>query len=172
MNDRAMAADGSALTSLRAQARTWWEGRAPRERQLVAVMAAVVVFFIAWSIFVQPAWKTARMAPAQIDALDLQLEQMKRTAAQSQGLRGAAPVSAPQAAQALKAATDRLGDKARLTQQGTRATLTLSGVTGDALRAWMSEARSSARARPIEAQLQRGPDGYTGSIVVGLGVGP
>jgi general secretion pathway protein M len=50
--------------------------------------------------------------------------------------------------------------------------LTLSGVTGDALRSWLGEARSAARARPIDAQLQRGAEGYTGSIVVGLGVGP
>jgi len=54
--------------------------------------------------------------------------------------------------------------------QGERATLTLNtGVNPEALRAWLNEARSGARARPVEAQLQRGPLGYTGTIGVALG---
>jgi general secretion pathway protein M len=172
MSEQSLASGSPGLTSLRDQAGAWWQGRAPRERQGVLVALAVVVVFVAWSLLVQPALRVARTAPAQIDALDAQLDQMKRVAEQSTGLRSAAPVSPAQAAQALKAATDRLGAKARLTQQGDRATLTLSGVGGDALPGWLGEARSAARARPIDAQLQRGSDGYTGSIVVGVGVGP
>jgi general secretion pathway protein M len=42
------------------------------------------------------------------------------------------------------------------------------------LRDWLAEVRSSARARPLEANLARGPLGYSGSIVVALpgGTGP
>ena len=54
--------------------------------------------------------------------------------------------------------------------QSDRATLTLvTGVAPEALRAWLTEARSGARARPVEAQLQRGPLGYTGTISLTLG---
>jgi len=49
-----------------------------------------------------------------------------------------------------------------------RATLTLNGANGSQLRDWLVEARSSARARPLEANLTRGPQGYSGSIVVAL----
>ena len=38
------------------------------------------------------------------------------------------------------------------------------GTRGEALRAWLLEARSGARARPLEAQLQRNPQGFSGSI--------
>jgi general secretion pathway protein M len=92
-------------------------------------------------------------------------------ALEARELRGAAPVPANQAALALKSATDRLGDKGRIAVQNDRATLTLSGVTGEALRAWLTEARSGARARPIEAQLTRGPQGYAGTIVLTFGGG-
>ena len=157
------------LVSLREQAKAWWRARSKRERQAVALVVAIIVLFIVWTVLVQPAWRIARSAPAELDALDAQLQQMQRIANESRGLRGTAPVGAAQAGIALKAASDRLGDKARLNLQGDRAILTLTGVTPEALRAWLTEARAGARARPIEAQLQRGPSGYTGTLTVSFG---
>lgn len=163
--------DSAALTSLRQQARTWWQTRSQRERQAVVLVACVLAFFVVWSIGIAPASRTIREAPAQLDQLEAQYQQMQRIAAESTQLRGAARVSPTQAATALRAATDRLGDKARLTLQGDRATITLTGISTEALRTWLDEIRSSARARPIEAQLQRGPLGYTGNLSVILGGG-
>jgi general secretion pathway protein M len=160
-----------AIAQTRAKARTWWKTRAPRERLAVLVAASVVGLFLVWMIFVQPAWRTLREAPVRLDALDAQLQQMQRLAAESQGLRGVAAVSQAQAAAALKAATDRLGDKGRLSMQGDRASLTLNGVSPEALRGWLLEARGAARVRPTEAQLSRGAQGYSGTIVVSLSSG-
>lgn len=161
-----------ALETLRRQASAWWSTRSRRERQTVTLLAVVVGLLVVWTLLVQPAWRTVRAAPAELDALDAQLQQMQRIAAESRDLRGTAPISATQAGLALKAASDRLGDKARLTLQGDRAVLTLSGVGADALRGWLNEARAGARARPMEAQLQRGPTGYTGTLTVALGGAP
>jgi general secretion pathway protein M len=80
-------------------------------------------------------------------------------------------VPADQAGNVLKAATARLGDKARLSVQGDRAVLTVAGVSSVALRDWLAEARSGARARTIEANLSRGSTGLTGTVVVGMGAG-
>ncbi len=160
-----------ALAQTREKARAWWKARAPRERLAVLVAAGLVGLFLVWLIFVQPAWRTLREAPMRLDALDAQLQQMQRLAAESQGLRGVAAVSQAQAAAALKAATDRLGDKGRLSMQGDRASLTLNGVSPEALRGWLLEARGAARVRPTEAQLSRGPQGYSGTIVVTLSSG-
>ena len=157
------------VASLKQQASTWWHGRTPRERQAVTLVQVVLALFLVWSVAVQPAWRTARAAPAQLDRLDTQLQQMQRVAAESRQLRDVAPVSVAQAGTALKAASDRLGDKARLVLQGERATLTLSGVSPEALRAFLIEARSGARARPLEAQLQHTPQGYGGTMSFGLG---
>jgi len=161
-----------AMASLRQQAGTWWQARTPRERQAIVVVAVVLGVFIVWSLFVQSALTTVNKAPTQLDQLDAQYQQMQRIANESTALRAAPRVGPAQAAQALKAATDRLGDRAKLTILGDRATLTLNvGVNPEALRAWLNEARSGARARPVEAQLQRGPLGYTGTIGVSLGGG-
>ncbi|MBC8055287.1 MAG: type II secretion system protein M [Rhizobiales bacterium] len=161
-----------ALASLRQQAGTWWRARTPRERQAVALVGSVLAVFVVWSLLVQPALNTVRSAPAQLDVLDAQYQQMQRIATESTALRAAPRVAPGQAAQALKAATDRLGDRARLVMQGDRATLTLvTAVNPEALRAWLNEARSGARARPVEAQLQRSPLGFTGTIGVTLGGG-
>ncbi len=169
MNDATRAA---AAGSLRGQARTWWLARTPRERQAVAIVVLVLVLFALWSLLVQPALRTANEAPAQLDRLDAQYQQMQRIAAEATTLRGASRVSPQQAAAALKAATDRLGSNARLALQGDRATLTLSGVSAEALRAWLNEARSGARARPSEAQLTRGAAGYSGTLGLTLGGAP
>ena len=135
----------------------------------MVVVAWVLLVVVVWTLLIQPAWRVIRDAPTQLDQLDAQLQLMQRVAAESQGLRATAPVSAAQAALALRSATERLGSAAQLTQQGDRATLTLKGVSSEAIRAWLTEARSGARARPVEAQLQRAGGGYNGTLVVTLG---
>lgn len=170
MSERTMALPAN-LAQSRDRAQAYWRSRAPRERLALGAAAAVLGFFLVWLLFVQPAWRTLRETPAQLDALDAQLQQMQRLAAESQSLRGVAAVTQVQAAAALKSATDRLGDKGRLSMQGDRASLTLNGVSPEALRGWLLEARSAARVRPVEAQLARGPQGFTGTLVVSLSSG-
>lgn len=160
-----------ALAQARGQLRDYWRSRAVRERRALTLAGLVLLALVVWLVAIQPAWRTLRAAPAQLDTLEAQLQQLQRLAAESQTLKGAAPVTSAQAGLALKAATDRLGDKGRLTLLGDRATLTLSGVDTDALRGWLQEARSAARVRPVEAQLTRGGTGYNGTIVVSLGSG-
>ena len=159
----------AAAPSLRQQASTFWRSRAPRERQSLGAGAVALVLVLVWLMLVQPAWHTVREAPAQLDRLDRELQQIQATAVEIRTLRAVAPVSSTQATAALKAATDRLGTSARLSLQGDRATLTLTGVSPDALRNWLNEARSAARARPIEASLARAAQGYSGTVSVTLG---
>lgn len=160
-----------ALSALRAQARARWHSFAPRERLALALGGLLLALFIAWSLLVAPAWRVSREAPAELDRLETQLQQMQRLAADAKTLKGAPPISPTQAVEPLKAATARLGNKASLSFQGERATLTLTGVSGEALRDWLGEARSAAHARPIDVQLTRGPEGYSGLVVVSLGAG-
>lgn len=155
----------------RQQLREQWRARAPRERRMLLIAAIAVGLLLVWWIAIQPAVRTLRETPAQLDQLEAQLQQLQRLAAESQTLRGAPPVSTAQAGLALKAATDRLGDKGTLALLGDRATLTLNGVTTEALRGWLLEARSAARVRPIEAQLTRGQQGYSGTITVVFATG-
>lgn len=156
------------LVAAQAQLRARWQALGRRERRLIAAAAGLVGVALLWSLAVQPAWRTLRETPAQIDALELELQRMQRLAAESRELRALPAVPPAQAEASLRAATERLGPNARLVPQGDRATLTLNGVSGAALTGWLGEVRSAARARPVEASLSRGDNGYSGSIVLAL----
>ncbi len=150
----------------------WWRGLGARDRRLAAFGGTVLVLFVLWALAVQPALSTLRRAPAELDTLDTELQTMQRLAAEAAELRAMPPVTPEQAGAALKAATDRLGEKARLSLQGDRAVLTLNGTGTEALRAWLAEARSGARARPVEVNLMRSGAGYSGTLILALGGTP
>jgi len=145
---------------------SWWATLALRERRLVALAAAVLLVYALWGLALQPAWRTTRELPRKLDQLDAELQAMRTLAAEARELRNTPPLAPGQEAAALKAATERLGGKGRLLQQGPRTVLAVEGVSGEELRAWLAEARSGARARPVAAQLKRVPQGYSGTITV------
>ena len=161
-----------ALLQTLAAAAAWRAAQSARDRLLLGVAGTVLALFITWSVAVQPAWRTLSLAPAQRESLDAQWQAMQRLAAEAKELRGAPPVSMEQSSAALRAATERLGDKGRLAMQGERAVLTLQDVNTSQLRDWLAEARSGARARPVEARLTRAAQGYSGTVVVALGGAP
>ena len=152
--------------------RAAWAARSARERRLVAVAALALALLLLWLVAIAPAMRTLRVAPAQLDALDGQLQAMQRLAGEASELRAVPALAPGQAGAALKAAVDRLGDKAKLSLQGDRAVLSLTGVGQQALRECLAEARATARARTVEATLARSPVGYSGSLVLALGAAP
>ena len=118
----------------------------------------------------QPALRTLREAPLELDRLDQQMQQMQLAAERDAG-PARRLAGADRAGEHRAARRDRRSSaaSAKLAIQGDRAVLTFTGVQGDALRGWLGEARSAARARPIEAQLLKAASGYSGSITVSLG---
>jgi len=157
-----------AVVEARAQFAKRWAALAPRERLMVRTATAIVALGLGWLTLVQPALSTLRETPPRIDAIDAQLQQMQHLASEAKDLRALPPVQPEQARTALQAATDRLGPNAKLVLQGDRAVLSLNGVPGAALVAWLGEARSAARARPDEARLSAGAGGYIGTVAVTL----
>lgn len=150
----------------------WWRALPVRERRLLLTAASLLALLLLWLAALQPALQTLRSAPAELDAADLQLQAMQRLASEAVELRATPPVNPEQAAAALKSATERLGENARLSLQGERAVLTLNGVGPGALRGWLAEARSGARARPVEASLMHAAQGYSGTLVMAVGGAP
>jgi general secretion pathway protein M len=146
-----------------------WRSLPQRDRRLALLGTAVLLLFAVWALAVQPALSTLRAAPTELDRLEAQLQTMQRLATEAAELRATPAVGPEQAAEALKAATERLGERGRLSLQGDRAVLTLNGAGTEALRNWLAEARSAARARPIEVNLLRAGSGYSGTLVVALG---
>ena len=162
----------TSIQTLRQQMQTRWAAMAPRERLIAsaAIWLALIAFLV--MVCIRPAVKTLNEAPEKLRVVDLQLEEMRRLAEEVQTLRQRPPVPPAQAEAALKAATERLGSGARLAIQGDRATLNLTKIEGTALAAWLEEARSAARVKPVEAGLmQVEPGVYSGNLVVSMGPG-
>jgi len=153
--------------------RAHWLQLGERERTAVSLAGWALGLLLVWLVAVQPAWRTLQQTPARLEAVEAQLQDMQSLALEARELRAAPSVPAAQAVQALQAASAHLGSAAKLNLAGDRAVLTVNGIAAEALQAWLGEVRSAARARPVEAQLQRGPRGYTGTIVLALaGVAP
>ncbi len=159
--------------ALKAQAKLQWDSLGERERLALQLVAWVLGALLIWLIAVKPGMRTLRQAPEQLATLEAQLQDMQALAQEVRELRATPAVPAALAIQALQAASEHLGPGAQLSLSGDRAILNLNGVSAPALQAWLGEVRSAARAKPLEAKLQRGPQGYSGSIVLGLnGVNP
>lgn len=156
----------SRLAALTAPLRQRWQALAPRERRIAGWLGWAVALILLWFIGVAPAWRSVGSAPARLDQLDKQIQQMQLLASEATTLRALPPVGGLQAQAALKTATDALGSAARLQLGGDRATVTFTNATGTQVRDWLAEARSAARTRPIEANLTRGPQGYSGTVIV------
>ncbi len=152
-----------------ASALAWWNGLGDRERRLVAICAVLVGAALLWLVGLKPALTQLQQAPAKLDAADAQTLAMQRLAVESRDLRGATLVTMAQSVAALKSASARLGPTAKLTVQGDRAVLTVENLDVDAIRSWLAEVRSGARARTVEAQLSRGPKGFSGTVTLSLG---
>ena len=159
----------SAITDTRDQLQARYAKLDARERQMVVVIGGLLAFLLVWLILVRPAWKTLDDAPALREQADAQLLQMQAISNEAKQLRALPPVPQPVAEQVLKSATDDLGGKAKISVQGDRATLSVTGINGEDLRKWLLQARGGARARPVEATLTRAGEGYNGTLVVAIG---
>lgn len=157
------------LAALRAQLGPRWQALAPRERRGLLIAATALLALLLWLVAIQPAWKVLRSAPAQRAELQGQLALMRSLAAEARELRAQPPVTPEQAQAALESATSaRLGSAAKLAVNGERVTATFTGVDPVAFTEWLREVRSAARARVVEAQLNRSAQAYSGSVVLTL----
>lgn len=161
------------MTAWRKALAKHYQSLAERERTAVAIGGALLVLVLLWWVGLAPALRTLKAAPAQIEALDGQLLEMQRLATEAKALRATPAVPLAQAQAALTASAQRLADKVRPNVQGERAVVELMGIDGESLSGWLSELRANARARVVEAQLTRSPQGtYTGRLTLALGGRP
>jgi general secretion pathway protein M len=151
-----MAASTSAAATASRAFSSFWQRLAPRERVGVALAASVVGVALIWGLLVAPALTTLRQAEQQRVDLAAQAQQMQRLAQQAQALKALPQLNAADALRALQTATEqRLGDAAKLTAQGDRASVTLTRVNAAQLAAWLADARANARATVREMRLTR-----------------
>jgi len=132
-----------------------WQAASVRERRSLLLAGAVLGLYLLWALALQPALKTLRTAPERLAELDGQLQQMQRLALEASELRQQPAISPGEAEAALNAASTRLGPTTRLQMVGDRVTVSFTEINPADLQAWLSEVRVAARARVVEATLQR-----------------
>jgi general secretion pathway protein M len=143
------------LPALRAL-RTGWARLAPRERMLVSAAATMLGLALFWWIALAPALQTLRGADARHRALDAQEQRMLDLRAQAQALQSQPRIPTDQARRALEAGVaQQFGAAAQVGVLGERATVTLRGVSAQALAEWLAQARTTAHALPVESHLTR-----------------
>jgi general secretion pathway protein M len=80
---------------------------------------------------------------------------MRQLQAQEKSFQQANRITRSESVQWLEASLADLGPGAKISLQGERATLSLSAAPADALARWLSLARESALALPVQAELQQ-----------------
>ena len=146
-----------------------WLALAPRERRGLRWAVWGLTTVLLFTLGVVPAWRTLQEAPAKLNLVESQLQQMNQLASEARVLRATPVVSMAKSMDALTAASDRLGAVAKLSFQGQQATVTFSGVTPEALTEWLREIRTVGRVRVTEAKLTRVGTAYSGSVLIALG---
>jgi general secretion pathway protein M len=132
-----------------------WQAASVRDRRALMLAGLVLGLYLLWALGLQPALRTLRTAPDRLAELDGQLQQMQRLAQEAGDLRQLPPISTAEAEAALHAASTRLGPTTRLQTSGDRITVSFTEINPADLQTWLSEVRGAARARVIEATLQR-----------------
>lgn len=133
-----------------------WRALARREQTLVLAAATLVALALLWWVALAPALQVLRTAPARHAAVDAQLQHMQSLQAEALQLQAAPRARGGDALRTLQTSlAQQLGASAQLNTAGDRATVTLKAAPADALAAWLTQARATARVVPLEAKLTR-----------------
>jgi general secretion pathway protein M len=143
-----------------------WRATSAREQRWLLAALALVLGASVWWLALAPAWATWRSAETQHRALDAQLQQMQVLQAQAKAIQAQPALAAGEARRLLEASVKALGPAAQMTVMGERVTVTLKGVSADALAQWLVQARLNARALPSEAHWVRSGAGTWDATLV------
>ncbi len=148
-----------------------WQGLARREQRLLLAALGALLAALLWWAGLAPALRTLETADARHQALDAQLQQMRRLQAQARPLKAQPRLGVDEARRLLDASVkQQLGPTAQLALVGEQVRLTFKGVPPAALAQWLAQARLNARAAPVEAHLMHTEAGtWDGKLLLSLG---
>jgi general secretion pathway protein M len=145
--------------------KSWFDQRVPRERAMLVTGAALLVAALVWAVALAPALRTLRSYDAQKRVLDTQVQAMQQLQAQAKLLQDQPQLSPTARTQALQASVQQaFGSAATVTASAGTVQLTLTNVSSQTLAQWLASARLQAHAAPQQAQLVRGPAGWSGTV--------
>jgi general secretion pathway protein M len=154
------------LAPLRAR----WQQTSRREQLALLGGATLLMLAMLWLLAVAPALAILRGAGPQRLALETQLQQMQGLQSQAKALQAQPRLAPDEARRLLEASVKPLAPSLQIALAGDRATVTLKGMTADALTQWLAQVRLNVRVLPAEARLRRNAAGtWDGTLVLNLG---
>jgi general secretion pathway protein M len=144
-----------------------------KDRQRIQFVLIALFGSLLWFWNIAPALKTYQQAPLQLAQLEQQTERLLAHQSQALALQKATRMKAQDASAVLpQASVSILGNGAKLNLEATRATLTLTSVSAEALAQFLETARNQAHALPTEAHLQKtkagAQDMWRGTLILSL----
>jgi general secretion pathway protein M len=154
------------------QLQAHWSRLAPREKTGLLMAAGLVSLALLWWVLLGPALQTWRTAEVRQRSLDGQLQTMQALQAQAQALQAQPRLGYDETRRLLEASVkQQLGSAAQLSVSAEHATVTLKGVSGEALALWLTQTRINAHVLPSEARLTRSAPAsasWDGTVVLAL----
>ncbi len=132
-----------------------WASLASRERVGVGSAAALIVVALLWWVGIAPALAKIKQAREVAPQLEAQLQLMRSQASEATTLKAQRLLSYDESLRSLENSIKTLGAGATLSVNDARASITLRGVSGDALAQWLAQVRANARLVPSELRLKR-----------------
>jgi general secretion pathway protein M len=150
-----------------------WFSLANSEKKWMGLALVVVLSAAFWQLLLAPSIATLRSASVQGRLLDAELARMRVLQLNAIVLQKQPIQKYDEALRALTTATQQaLGASAKLEVIGDRVSVTLQDSSSDGLAQWLSDARASAKAVPVEARLTRSPlpgaSRWSGLVVMSL----
>ena len=148
--------------------RARWQAASRRERRSLMLAVAVLALALLWWLALAPALAVWRTAPTQHLQLQAQMQNMLELQAQARALQALPMLNPAESRRSLEESLQALGKTAQMTVQADRLSVTLKGVSAQALAQWLSSSRQNAHLVPTEVHLTHAADAWDGSVVFTL----
>ena len=152
-----------------ANLRLWWGQRSHKEKWTLKLAMALLAGYLVWALALAPALRTLRSYEVSRIKLDADLQTMQGLQAQAQALQSMPRLSHSTATQALRdSVQNAFGKNADFSANGANATVTVRGVSADALAQWLLGARTEALSAPVQVRLSNTTSGWSGTLQMAL----
>jgi general secretion pathway protein M len=147
------------------QVKAWWKSLSSRDKRMIRVAAALLVFVLLWLLALQPAIRTIRSFESAQRTQETKLQQMLNLQSQAQSMQNLPLVSQAAAVTALEVSIEQtFGNRAEIIFNGNNATVNVRGISPEDLAKWLNNIRTNARTVAIQARLTRTNIGWNGSF--------
>jgi len=147
------------------QVKAWWEALSSRDKRMIRVAAALLIFVLLWLLALQPAIRTIRSFESAQRTQEAKLQQMLNLQSQAQSMQNLPLVSQAAAVTELEISIEQtFGNRAEIIFNGNNATVNVRAISPEDLAKWLNNIRTNSRTVAIQARLTRTNIGWNGSF--------